>query len=333
MAVRYSATGQHHSFTTSLPASPFTILCWVFLAVDRNVVSTIWDIEGSGGANGLRTTSDGTTVRLLSGTSNVVGSFAMTPTAWHKFAVSVTGTTATFYHGSWLAGLTSSSGTYANQTAATMFRLGSDASGNWSNIRVAAFKQYSAALSLEEVWNELSCYIPMRTTNLVRWCPFVNTETADYSGNGLTLSGGSGSTTELGPMIPWRTRSGQEYIIPRDPDLGIWYATYNTTTGELVSIGTTPVDPGLTGFADKIYVGDTPPDTSRYVWDTTARDFVLKEGDALIDRVDDMVADPTLAGAWISLEAFGGSAEMRSRIGQLLGSKRYRFGFQPVDLD
>lgn len=109
----------------------------------------------------------------------------------------------------------------------------------------------------------------------------------------------------------------------------IWYAHYDTTTGELLSVGTVVPDP-LPGGTDVVVLSDPP--SSLVIWDTTLRNFVLRDPPLLVDRVLDLVGDASLAGVWAALDTTQQDA-LKSRIGQLLGPYRMRFDFQPVDLE
>jgi len=108
----------------------------------------------------------------------------------------------------------------------------------------------------------------------------------------------------------------------------LWYALYDTTTGELLSLGTT-LDLPLPSGTDVLVIGNEPD--ASLIWDTTARNYVAAPVATLVDRVVDLVADPTLTSAWASLSA-NDSQAMQARIGQMLGPYRYRFDFQDIDL-
>jgi len=113
----------------------------------------------------------------------------------------------------------------------------------------------------------------------------------------------------------------------------IWYALYDTTTGELLSIGTvlpTPPDTIPTGTALLVITG--LPDGT-VIWDTTLRIFVPRPPDTLVDRAyDDLPADASLTAVWAALDPTKTEA-LKSRVAELLGSFRYRLVFQNVDLD
>lgn len=114
------------------------------------------------------------------------------------------------------------------------------------------------------------------------------------------------------------------YSVPEQ----LWYALFDTTTGELLSLGAEVPEP-LAG-ADYVVLGRQPDESM--IWDATLRLFVPRPLDVLIDRVSDLVGDPGLASAWAALTTEQ-SLAMQARIALMLGPHRYRFDFQPVDLE
>jgi hypothetical protein len=164
---------------------------------------------------------------------------------------------------------------------------------------------------------------------MIRWHPFINAETTDYSGLGRTLTGGAGATTETGPPISWRP-GARILTVPWDPATTVWYAHYDTTSGELLSVGTVLPDPVPAGTTILELLGQ--PDLSAYEWNPLARTFLSKEGLVQVDRTEDLVADASLSSAWASLDATQENA-MKTRVGQMLGPHRIRYDFQPTDLE
>jgi hypothetical protein len=110
----------------------------------------------------------------------------------------------------------------------------------------------------------------------------------------------------------------------------IWYAHYDTTTGDLLSLGTVVPDPLPDGTAVHSYT--TRPDLAVVVWDTTTRDFIPLDPPTVVDRVTDLEADSGLTSVWATLDATQDQA-LKDRIGQLLGPFRNRYVFQPTDLE
>lgn len=208
MAVRFSADGQDYtSASIGLTGQPFTVTCWVQLRADRNDFSTIFSVDDGGATEMVyvQTNADGVTLFLGGdGGASTVGSVALTVDVWYRVAVTYSGTTGTLYTGAAGAALASASGTLGTNTGLSTLRIGeSGFADEWLNGCVANLKMWSAALSAGEIETELGQYVPARLANLLRWHPFVAAETTDRSGNGLTLSGGTGTSTEGGPPIPW----------------------------------------------------------------------------------------------------------------------------------
>lgn len=208
MAVRFTASSQRYTTTTNLPGSVFTITNWVYISVDRDAFSAFWTMGGTSPnpRAELTTDADGTTITLVDSVVNFVGSFASSVGTWYRVAVVVNGANATLYHGAATGALSSAStSAFAPASSPALFTLGCEANGTFSfiNGRIAAFKMWDTTLSQLELEAELAQYAPVRTTNLLRFHPLINTETVDYSGNAYSLSGGTGSATEDGPPLLW----------------------------------------------------------------------------------------------------------------------------------
>ena len=210
MAVRFDAAGENYSASGGLPGSTYTFTAWVLLAAtsltDNNVV--YWFTNGSDVFTGIEVRS---TLNDLQGydsatySFNGLGPLAVSANTWYRCALVVNGANATFYRAAAGSALGSASASdFTTPTTPNEFFLGDDRYDEYWNGRLAAVKVWTAALTQAEVEHELAQYVPARTANLIRFHPFVKAETTDYSGSGNTLSGGSGTSTEDGPPIPWR---------------------------------------------------------------------------------------------------------------------------------
>lgn len=209
MAVRFDATGENYTSTSSPPAGTYTVTCWAKVSSDRNTWSAVWASDSSmSNYVYLATDSDGTTMKAwtqVSGNDREITGPNMTVGTWYRLALVVNGANATLYHGTASGTLSApNSTTWQTIAATTTFRVGSNPfSGEWLNGCIANLKHYSTDLTQAEIERELAQYLPARTANLVRWHPFLTNETTDYSGNARTLSGGTGTAREDGPPIPW----------------------------------------------------------------------------------------------------------------------------------
>jgi len=223
MAVRFDAATD--AYTSSVvPSGAFTCTCWVQLVSDLNYYSPVWGVfNGTGVYRYLGTNSDGTTLTFFgqggSG-SNVTGPNMVVGT-WYRVGLVVNGTNVTMYHGTAAGTLTTATGT-AGTAAVNEFRIGgSTFTDEVLNGRVAAMKLWQAVLTPDEIAAELAQYQPLRTANLLRYHPFLNAETVDYSGNGNNLTVGSTATvTEDGPPIPWGPARPRMIWIPGVVDPG-----------------------------------------------------------------------------------------------------------------
>lgn len=335
MAVRFSGTSQYYSSTAGLPgAGGYTVIFWVRLVVDRDALSGIFSVAG-GTSHTIQTQANGTTVEIRpSGGGGAVTLGSMTVGTWYKLAVTCEADgnplTYTLSAATTISPTMTSTAAFASYPIATptSILIGTSAlvTTNWFNGRIAAFKMYDAVLTAAEIAREFMSYMPYRTTNLKHWHPFDKADVTDYSGNGATLTGGSGVTTEDGPPIPWR--AVQIPFLAPDPAAVPWYAVYVTATGELFSIGDVyELQPDQ---SVKTYWGPSV-DLQRYEWSTLALDFVTRAGYDLIDRVDDLLGEAGMAAVWADLSG-GNSTTLQTRIATLLGPYRYRESAQPVDL-
>jgi hypothetical protein len=71
--------------------------------------------------------------------------------------------------------------------------------------RVAAFKAWTAVLSLAEIQQEMWFQRPIRTANLLAWHPMLSTidDEIDFSGNGRTMTVSGTQAVGEGPPIAW----------------------------------------------------------------------------------------------------------------------------------
>lgn len=335
MAVRFSANGQYFTSTVSIPASTtFTVTMLVNLSTDRNAVSGLFSLMGTVSLD-LQTTSTGTSleVRPSNGGSASTALGSLVVGTWYRLALTYSNGSLTYMFSAIGSALpNTSASTCGAYSGLSSLRIGASAtSTNYFDGRIAAFKMWSSVLTTVHIQQELMTYLPKRTSDLLRWHPFISNDLPDYSGHGGVLTGGVGTATEAGPPLPWG--ASRQLILPWDPATTLWLAIYDTTTGELFSGDYLPNVslPLPAGLDYKEYLGG-PPDITIYEWSAASRSFVFREGIVYLDRCDDLIADPTLASAWAALDSTK-TAAMKARIGQLLGPWRYRQSFQPIDLE
>ncbi|MEU1883416.1 LamG-like jellyroll fold domain-containing protein [Streptosporangium sp. NPDC020072] len=209
MAVRFSATGQSYSRTLGVALSAFTVACWVKLVANRSAYTTLWSLDnGTGDFFLLQTSMAGTDMAAWddAGLAQIVRT--MTVGTWYYIAISVNaadGVTVSRAAGDNAFDVGGWSG-QSSAVADAILRIGdSPYSEEWMNGTIAAVKFWNAALSQAELEAEYGQYMPVRTTNLQAWYPFLRPETVDYAGRGAALVGGSGAAREDGPPIVWNT--------------------------------------------------------------------------------------------------------------------------------
>jgi hypothetical protein len=247
VAVRITSAAQAYTRAISLGTlTAWSITCWLKISVDTNAQTIIWAID-TGSVFGdrylLRTDSNGTTVRPVSDLGTH-GSRALTVGVWYFVAVALhpdggrlvscadgdTGFTTTTY------------AAFGQSTAAANLRIGKNAdNGEVLNGCIAGFKFWTATLSQEEIEAEAAQYLPARTDDLYAFYPLID-DADDESGNGNTLSGGTGATWETGPDIPWGAEAVTGDLAAVLPSLTAEASGTATITGQQSA-----VLPSLTG--------------------------------------------------------------------------------------
>lgn len=204
MAVRFDAANDRY-LGGAISGNTATVLCWAYISNDRNNYSNIWiiysDTETTTVA-GLGSDVDGTSMLLFDSAFTTLVGPNMVANTWYCFAAVMSGTAWSLYYGTDPQSLTLVSATRVALSSPPTFTISNGT--EWFDGRVANWKIYTAALTAQEIQNELAQYQPVRTANLLEYRPFVNAETIDYSGNARSLTAGAGTaTTEAGPPIRW----------------------------------------------------------------------------------------------------------------------------------
>lgn len=208
MAVRFDADGEDYSVAGLSIGTAYTCICWGKISVDRDDNGTFFSLSNGTTHMAIQTDADGVTIDRQPSTNVAAGGPVLTVGVWYALAYSQTDTSnGTIYSGTSATGLSSVAASMTNMPSSfTTLLIGESGFGlDWLNGCVANMKLYSVALTQAEIELELSQYVPKRTADLVCWYPFlIGTDTADYSGNGRTLTSTGGTpTTEDGPSIPW----------------------------------------------------------------------------------------------------------------------------------
>lgn len=208
MAVVVDATGEEFTATNGLPGNTYTFTGWVRPNAVGVAHQTMYWLWASGDVfTGIQFRDQGDLQAIDGGSHSFlgVGPLAASANTWYRVALVVSGANATFYRSAAGSALGSGSVTdFSPPASPSTWYIGDNPYDEHLNGRMAAIKVWSVALTQAEVESELAQYAPKRTTNLLRFHPFIKTETVDYSGQGNALSGGTGTTTDDGPPIPWR---------------------------------------------------------------------------------------------------------------------------------
>lgn len=203
----YCTASNCYKRTTNLPTiNSFTAMLWVYFGEAGNYYPFGFGQVGPSAYmfNIGRQTGDSGTYCCWNGSTEPTGT-ALANTTWYHFALICKGASAgdliAYLNG--VADITTDP--YASVTA-DQVSIGSSPFPDAFSGNIAAFKFYSAVLTVAEIYNEMRFYVPIRTANLNTWCPFLNVEAVDYSGNGYDLTPVGTPTLADGPPIAWRPK-------------------------------------------------------------------------------------------------------------------------------
>lgn len=212
-AVRFDAGADVLTMpSAALPSGSggWTLAGWFRVVNDRNAVTTLWSLDGifSSSWHALRTTADGTSLRLNESGTDVLTIAGLTVGTWYFLAVRKSAAGAVkAYVGDEAGGtLTTVTGTVTNiATYAGDGYVAGNAYGDWFDGRAWGLRIWDAELSDADVDAEFTASTAARTANLRAQWLLDNAATpgTDSSGNGRTLTNTGGAwALEAGPTLP-----------------------------------------------------------------------------------------------------------------------------------
>ncbi|GAA0969704.1 hypothetical protein GCM10009555_017310 [Acrocarpospora macrocephala] len=214
MAIRFDADGEDFTRALSLGSqTQLTVTGWFKISVDRGQFTTLWAVAESDFDSFLMLAADGTGTGLqVINHTNGTALTTLTVGTWYFVGVAINGTSQTILVRSASASsftVTTNSSGPSSAVVADVLGIGETpppGGFEWLNGAVANFKIWvGATLTQAEMEREAWTYLPWRTSGLTAWYPWAGSgSTVDLSGNGRTLSGGSGTSLEDGPPIAWR---------------------------------------------------------------------------------------------------------------------------------
>lgn len=210
MAVRFDNAADRYTVTVSQGAvTDYTFCCWMKLSV---ATATWWGVMGTDAGSSadsayFEAPSAGTTVRPnFDNAGGITGAFSVTVGTWYFVAVTVSGTSVSWYYKAFGSPTLTLGSTQTAANAAqvmTNLRLGVWA-GNTEpfNGCITGARYWLAALTQAELEAESQQLLHKRTAGILASYPLETATTADSSGNGRTLTAAGTPTTEAGPGIP-----------------------------------------------------------------------------------------------------------------------------------
>lgn len=209
-AVGFASDASTYSRTVSLGSqTQFSVTTWAKIVTDRNTNCGGWSADATSASDAyvLLTGSDGTTFGIYDETTSRA-TRACAVGVWYWFGIAINGASGIMTSRS-ASDSSFTTSTWSNGSAATVqttWRIGKSPNiGEYLNGSIAAVKWWNTNLDTAALQAEFSTYVPQRTVGLRAWYPFhAGPDTTDWSGNGMTLSGGTGATTDsAGPPISW----------------------------------------------------------------------------------------------------------------------------------
>jgi len=224
--VRFFASDQKFNRTTDLPVrNSWSAMCWGLLDADRNDFSTFFSYQGVADSIFCQTAADGATI-MIATTGTSASGRVLDLGKWYHFAVTHAGAGAgnlkLYLNGQLEASIAGLS--VANFGTAVEFFIANSQFAEWLAGRIAAFKQWDAVLTQDQVQKEMFSYEPIFTAGLTNWTPMLaKIEGAKDHGSGQTVNRdwtiGGGPLHHQGPPM------GMVQFIPaRLPQWAFWKA-------------------------------------------------------------------------------------------------------------
>jgi len=212
-AVRFDAGADVLTMpSAALPSGSggWTLAGWFRIVNDRNAVSTLWSLDGifSSSWHSLRTTADGTSLRLNESGTDVLTIASLTVGTWYFLAVrkDASGNVKAYVGTEAGGALSTVTGTVTNiATYSGDGYVGGNAYGDWFDGRGWGLRIWDADLSDAEVDAEFAASSAARTSNnRAQWLlDNATTPGTDSSGNGRHLTNAGGAwALEAGPTLP-----------------------------------------------------------------------------------------------------------------------------------
>lgn len=223
MAIRSLTPASYIDRASGVPTGNFTLSLWFKIyAAGTNYATIFW--RGSTSTNDeipfFGTNTNTTKLHLYTNTQDNPGTNALTTSVWYHIGLVRNSSTDWKVY---LNGVQEISATAEGAATINDMRFWSDrpfdaVNGN-CNSAMAAIKLYDTNLSVAEIIQEGTQYLPVRTTNLIVWLPCTEPTLADSikdkSGNGADFTSAGAPTIEDGPPIPWKRGKGSRIFKPQ----------------------------------------------------------------------------------------------------------------------
>lgn len=221
MAVAFNANTDRLLRTTDLLNynNAYTVMGWAQLRVDVNAQVSFFTLNDNtvDNVDMIRTNADGVTLEtrvVVAAALTITTGNALTVGQWYHLAMVRENATSFKIYQDAVAAPTNTRDVSGRSTAATRFECGGFRSLNQFALdgRLAYMKAWSAALTVDEIANEMLMVRPLRAVNLYGWWPLLpgtGERVRDYSGNARDWTEGGTLSDEDPPPVSWGIKSNK----------------------------------------------------------------------------------------------------------------------------
>jgi hypothetical protein len=193
---------------------------------------------------------------LWNGSAELLGTFPIATNTWYWTGVVASGSGAgqikLYVNGSDTADIS-----HAGNASITVkdLRIGCNQGGDQFIGRVGPSYFYNAALTSQEIAQQMWQTVPARTADLIFWQPWLQVETTDYSGAGNTLTQTGTPTLDHGPPIVWK-RGRRSIYIPSAAqgntynEASVFSGSSSFADSSLATFNSATTIPGTSSYSD-----------------------------------------------------------------------------------
>lgn len=213
MSVVFNASADLLKRTTNIPSTgALTMACFVKL-VGTNADGVIIGIDDGGSGDFYFLELETLALEISDGFGHALAMGNLTTGAWYFIASSSVGGASGIKGYIWNvdtnSAVTATTGTGGTARTLSNVVVGGDNFGDFPNCKLAGVRYWNAALTQNELEEELKQIAPVRQANLNSFFPLldITNKLVDESGTGGALTAGAGTWENAeNPPVPWRAK-------------------------------------------------------------------------------------------------------------------------------